>query len=125
MNTILLVVVIAVIALAAFMMMKGGGKNSVSTQDVAANKDKYVLIDVREPAELRNEGYIEGSKNIPMGSIENNLRNIPKDKEVVIYCRSGNRSGVVAAKLSQLGYTNVKNMAGGIMKWKAEGLPVK
>ncbi len=125
MNTVILVVVIAVIVLAAFMMMKGGGKNSVSTQDVAANKDKIVLIDVREPAELKNEGYIEGSKNIPMGSIENNLRNIPKDKEVVVYCRSGNRSGVVVAKLTQLGYTNVKNMAGGIMKWKAEGLPVK
>lgn len=125
MNTILLVVVIAVVLLAAFMMIKGGGRNSVSTQDVIANKDGYTLIDVREPAELRTDGYIEGSKNIPLGSLENNLRNIPKDKDVVVYCRSGNRSGIAAAKLSQLGYTNVKNMAGGIMKWKAEGLPVK
>lgn len=125
MNTILLVVVVAVVLLAAFMMMKGGGKNSISTQDVITNKENYTLIDVREPAELRNDGYIEGSKNIPLGSLENNLRNIPKDKEVVMYCRSGNRSGVAVAKLTQLGYTNIKNMTGGIMKWKAEGLPVK
>lgn len=125
MNTILLVIVIAVVVLAVFMMSKGGGKNSISTQDLAASKDKYTIIDVREPAELRNEGYIEGSKNIPLGSLENNLRNIPKDKDVVVYCRSGGRSGAAAAKLAQLGYTNVKNMAGGIMKWKAEGLPVK
>lgn len=106
-------------------LMGFGNKNEVSVKYVNENKGKIVLIDVREPEELKTDGYIEGSTNIPMNILPSSLSNVPKDKQVVVYCRSGRRSAVSANQLSQLGYTNVKTMAGGINAWKGAGLPVK
>lgn len=106
-------------------LMGFGNKNEVSAQYVKENKATLVLIDVREPEELKADGYIEGAINIPMNIVPSSLNQIPKDKQVVVYCRSGRRSAVSANQLSQLGYTNVKSMSGGINAWKGAGLPVK
>ncbi len=106
-------------------LMGFGNKNEVSAQYVKENKANLVLIDVREPEELKADGYIEGAINIPMNIVPSSLNQIPKDKQVVVYCRSGRRSAVSANQLSQLGYTNVKSMSGGINAWKGAGLPVK
>lgn len=106
-------------------LMGFGNKNEVSVKYVNENKGNIVLIDVREPEELKADGYIEGSTNIPMNILPSSLGNVPKDKQVVVYCRSGRRSAVSANQLSQLGYTNVKSMTGGINAWKGAGLSVK
>ena len=83
------------------------------------------LIDVREQVEW-DAGHIAGSLFIPRGVLGARIEAaVPdKDTEIVLYCRSGARSGVGTAELQQLGYTNVVNMAGGILDWHANGLPI-
>ncbi len=116
-----LVVAIAVVVFIG----NAGKKDEVSPKYVSDNLASIVLIDVREPEELKNDGYIAGAVNIPLNTLQANLNKIPKDKEVVVYCRSGHRSANAMNQLKQLGYTNVKSMAGGINNWKAGGFPVK
>ena len=83
-----------------------------------------LLIDVREQAEY-NEGHIPGITLIPMGEIPGRLAEIPKDKTVVVTCRSGNRSSQVASYLQQQGFTNIHDLQGGIVAWQQAGLPVE
>jgi molybdopterin/thiamine biosynthesis adenylyltransferase/rhodanese-related sulfurtransferase len=84
------------------------------------------LIDVREQVEW-DAGHIAGSTFIPLGVVLDEIESaVPnRDEEIVVYCRSGARSGRATAGLQQLGYTNVVNMAGGILDWQANGLPVE
>ena len=90
-----------------------------------------VLIDVRRPEEWSSTGVIEGSKKImsfdadgklDMIRFEKELKqhNISKDDEILLICRSGNRSVFTANELVKLGYTNVKNVTFGIKSWVAE-----
>jgi rhodanese-related sulfurtransferase len=79
------------------------------------------LLDVREPSE--REEYNIGGAFIPLGQIRNmEVDDIEdwKDSEVIVYCRSGNRSGQACMILEQLGFTNVNNLAGGMMEWQAK-----
>lgn len=66
------------------------------------------IIDVREPSEFE-ESHVEGAVNIPLGNIMQRLDEIPKDDEVVVYCRSGGRAGVAVQGLGSMGYTNITN----------------
>jgi rhodanese-related sulfurtransferase len=99
--------------------------DSVDVQTVAAIKerDDVVLLDVREQWEY-DEGHIPGVTLIPMAEVSGRMSEIPTDKEVIVTCRSGNRSGQVADFLRSQGYDNVHNMEGGILAWEAAGLPV-
>ncbi|NTW11680.1 MAG: hypothetical protein HGA30_00040 [Anaerolineales bacterium] len=84
------------------------------------------LLDVREAAELEKDGYIKGAVNIPVREVLNNLDKLPaKDQPIVIYCASGHRGGMLMSALQLLGYTDVKNLAGGIGAWKKAELPVE
>ncbi len=78
------------------------------------------IIDVREIHEYEM-GNI-GVENIPMGSIPEKLSELAglKDQEVVIHCRSGGRSGNIVNFLKGQGFTNVRNLTGGMMAWKAQ-----
>ena len=100
--------------------------DTVEVQTVAQLKgqDDVVLLDVREPSEYA-EGHIPGVALIPMGEVPNRLSEIPKDKTVIVTCRSGNRSGQIAEYLRQQGYDDVHNMKGGILAWQDAGLPVE
>ena len=81
-----------------------------------AHEDVYVL-DVREPHEVQISNI--GVPLIPVGSLEQRLNELPanKDAEIVIHCRSGSRSQKAALLLKEHGYTNVANLAGGILAW--------
>ncbi|HEU0292687.1 MAG TPA: rhodanese-like domain-containing protein [Anaerolineales bacterium] len=84
------------------------------------------LLDVREAAEIEKDGYIAGAVNIPVREVLNNLDKLPaKDQPIVIYCASGHRGAMVMASLQMLGYTDVKNLAGGLGGWKKAELPVE
>ncbi|MCA9923944.1 MAG: rhodanese-like domain-containing protein [Anaerolineales bacterium] len=96
----------------------------VATVNALLNNDDVLLIDVREQWEY-DEGHLPGITLIPMGDVPNRLSEIPTDKEVILTCRSGNRSGQVTDFLRQQGYTNVHNMEGGIVAWQAAGFPVE
>ena len=90
---------------------------------VKDNEDVY-LIDVREQWEY-DDAHIPGVTLIPMNEVPNRLDEIPTDKEVILTCRSGNRSGQVTEYLRQSGFDNVHNMAGGIVAWQSAGYPVE
>ena len=72
-----------------------------------------VMIDVRTDEEWR-AGYIEGAIHNPLSEIKKNIKNyeISKDEEILLYCRSGNRSGRAKVILDELGYTNTTNIGG-------------
>ena len=80
------------------------------------SKEDFQLIDVREEHEVEIASI--GGELIPMGELINNLNKISKDKKVVIYCRSGQRSGVITQALEvQHGLKNIYNLKGGILAW--------
>lgn len=96
----------------------------VHTTAAVQNRDDVVLIDVREQWEY-DQGHIPNITLIPMGEITNRLNEIPRDKEVIFTCRSGNRSGQVTEFLRQSGFENVHNMQGGIVAWQQAGYEVE
>ncbi len=79
----------------------------------------HQLIDVREP----NEAQIAeiNGELIPMGSVPENVSKFSRDRQVIVHCRSGKRSGDVIAWLeANHGFTNLYNLAGGILAWSDE-----
>jgi rhodanese-related sulfurtransferase len=84
------------------------------------------LVDVREVSEIEANGYIAGAINIPIRQLLENLDKLPGlDEPIVIYCGSGHRGGIAIALLKGLGYTNVRNLGGGLGGWTKAGLPVE
>ena len=82
-------------------------------------KEDIVIIDVRE--EYEYDAANIGATLIPMGDVMDRVNEIPKDKKVIVHCRSGKRSATVIGALEQnFGYTNLVNLKGGIMAWAAE-----
>jgi rhodanese-related sulfurtransferase len=77
--------------------------------------DDFLLLDVRSPGEYAADA-IEGSRLLPVQELSLRVRELPRDKEIIVYCRVGNRSAFAASYLSRLGYT-VKNLEGGILAW--------
>jgi rhodanese-related sulfurtransferase len=77
--------------------------------------DDFYLLDVRTPGE-NAASAIPGSHLIPLQEVGYRMQELPKNKEIVAYCRVGNRSAYVSAFLAQQGY-NVKNLEGGILQW--------
>jgi rhodanese-related sulfurtransferase len=79
-----------------------------------------LIIDVREPWEFE-ESRISGSQNIPLGTLPTKLDDLEdaKDEEVIVHCKSGGRSAAAKAFLTQQGFTNVRNLEGGIMGYQA------
>jgi rhodanese-related sulfurtransferase len=86
-------------------------------------KQPHTLVDVRSAEEYRS-GYIPGAINIAVHEINSKLNKIPKDKPVVVYCRSGNRSAHAAQALLAAGYSEVYDL-GGLFEWSRQGMPLK
>lgn len=78
----------------------------------------FTLVDVREPWE--HEEFNVGGQLIPVGEIMNRAWELEdhKNDEVVVYCRSGARSGMAQALLQAQGFSNVRNLVGGVLAWK-------
>ncbi len=82
------------------------------------------IIDVREDIEW-NFGHIQNSQHLPMSQLTlPALEQLPKDKVLLLVCRSGSRSGIITAKLRELGYVNAYNLSGGLRALNFE-LPEK
>lgn len=82
----------------------------------------HTLVDVRTAEEFA-AGYIAGAIHVSLQELPQKMNCIPKDKPVVVYCRSGNRSAFAANLLRQAGYTEVYDL-GGILDWARQGLPI-
>lgn len=83
--------------------------------------EKINLVDVREPHE--NADFNIGGILLPLGQVQ--IMNVDeledfKNEELIVYCRSGNRSGQACMILDTLGFTNTKNLVGGMLGWEAE-----
>ena len=96
----------------------------VATVRAVQGRDDVLLLDVREQSEY-DAGHIPGVKLIPVGAVASRLNEIPKDKAVIVTCRSGNRSSQVAKYLRDQGYTNIHNMLGGINAWQQAGYAIE
>ena len=92
------------------------GKEMIDTGEV-------FLLDVRTQEEY-NEGHISGSTLIPVQELEAKLNELPKDKKILVYCRSGNRSATASEILVKKGFHQIFNMHGGITEWKNAGYEV-
>jgi len=85
-----------------------------------ANRDQPYLIDVRDDYE--HEEFNIGGTNLPLGDIMEwaEQLDMPKDREIVVYCRSGNRSLMAKSVLSTRGFTAVRNLTGGVVAWQED-----
>ncbi len=83
------------------------------TREEAIKNPNATLVDVREPYELETEGFVEGAINIPLGEVPERLEEFKSfQKPLVVFCRSGNRSGSAAQFLEQNGLEEVVNGGG-------------
>lgn len=80
------------------------------------------ILDVREHSEW-DEYHVPGSSLIPLKQLPQRLAELPKDKPIVVVCRSGNRSQEGRDILKQGGFENVTSMAGGLLQWRQKGYP--
>ena len=93
-------------------------------QNLLQNKDVQ-LIDVRTPEEYET-GFIDNAQNINYFSptFVDEIQQLDKQKPVILYCRSGNRSSKSAEKFTKAGFVTIYDLEGGITKWKEEGLEI-
>jgi rhodanese-related sulfurtransferase len=95
---------------------------TITAEEVKARIDageKLNIIDVREPHE--NAEFNIGGELVPLGTIQSfQLDDLEpyKNEELIVYCRSGNRSGQACLILETVGFTNVKNLTGGMLNWR-------
>jgi rhodanese-related sulfurtransferase len=93
----------------------------ISVQEAyAMRQDGAFILDVRQPEEW-TDYHIPGSTLIPLGELQSRLSEVPKDQEVVVVCRSGNRSLEGRDILANAGFTQVTSMAGGVSDWRSNG----
>jgi len=83
----------------------------------------FMMLDVRTPEEYA-EGHIKGATLIPVQVLAERLAEVPKNKQVYVYCHSGTRSARASKLLAKYGFTNIENVVGGIEAWKHAGYPV-
>jgi rhodanese-related sulfurtransferase len=83
-----------------------------------------LLLDVREPNEFQAI-RAEGAVLLPMSTFVSRMAELPKDREILVICQSGNRSAAVTGHLLRNGWTDVVNVAGGTTEWAKAGLPTR
>lgn len=92
-----------------------------------AIRDADIVIDVREPEEY-HQGHIPGAINIPRGILEFKVSSTPelesRDLHIVLYCKTSGRGALAAKSLRDMGYLNVKSIAGGSDAWIEAGKPI-
>ncbi|HIJ78210.1 MAG: rhodanese-like domain-containing protein [Desulfobulbaceae bacterium] len=93
-------------------------------QFMLGNRQDLLLIDVREPDELR-EGYIEGSRLIPMSDLAKGRASLPTGQPMLLVCAVGGRSYGIGQYYYRKGYPEIYNLSGGISAWKKAGLPLQ
>lgn len=98
------------------------GLNNLSPdqfQEELKGRRNYVLIDVREPSEVK-QGFIPGAINIPLSQMKQRVSEIQKNNHVYLYCRSGMRSKQAARVLKKNGFNKLSHLQGGIISWKGK-----
>ena len=128
MNTRTLAFALVAAASASFVALADGEVASLSQDAFLAlpqsgDKAPFVL-DVRAPEEYVT-GHVPGAVNIPHDQIAARLAEVPKDKDVVLYCRSGRRAAMAGEVLSGNGYTRLQHLEGDIVGWQEKQRPIE
>ena len=128
------IAVLAVVALIIYLLLQmgGTGNNAAASlpREISVSEaySKYqsgtFLLDVRTQEEW-NEYHAPNTTLIPLEQLSTRLNELPKDKEIVVICRSGNRSQEGRDILLNAGFTQVTSMAGGLTEWRASGYPIE
>lgn len=103
--------------------MLGAMKEVSPTEGLQMVQDGALLVDVRESNEF-NEVHAQGALLLPLSELETRFSELPKDRPLLMICRSGARSARACEYLLQNGYTDVTNLAGGTLAWADADLPV-
>jgi rhodanese-related sulfurtransferase len=85
--------------------------------------DNVEIVDIRSDAEIA-QGILPSAQHLPMHLIPLKMNDLPKDRDVILYCRSGARSYQACAYLAQQGVANVFNLRGGIIDWARQGFEI-
>jgi rhodanese-related sulfurtransferase len=93
---------------------KKGVTNISWEEAIHLQKEGALFLDVRNPQEL-TEGYVAGALNIPLPELQQRLSELPMDKKLMVYCRSGHRSQTASNMLVANGFSHVYNIEGGFM----------
>lgn len=112
------------------MLRKLFGNPSTDAADIAVADARQrlagrgaLLIDVREPDEW-SAGHVAEARHIPLGELPARLGELPRDRELLLICRSGNRSGAATRLLQREGFPLARNVQGGMSAWERQGYPV-
>jgi rhodanese-related sulfurtransferase len=126
--------VLVVVALVIYLILQAanGAQNNVSSlpREIPVSEafTKYqngaFVLDVRTQEEW-NEFHVPNTTLIPLDQLASRLNELPKDREIVVVCRSGNRSQEGRDILLNAGFTQVTSMTGGLNEWRASGYPVE
>ena len=104
----------------------GGPRVGAAEATMLINREDALLVDVREPGEY-SAGHALGAKNVPLARIDDGGSDLAKRKErpLVVYCDSGERSAKAAATLRKQGFARVTTLSGGLGAWQQAGMPVE
>jgi rhodanese-related sulfurtransferase len=121
--------VVALLAFAGLLFLQGSPNagqalaEEVSVDQALSMREAGAFVlDVRQPEEWLDH-HIPGSTLIPLGELPARLAQVPQDQEILVVCRSGNRSAEGRDVLLRAGYERVTSMAGGLTQWRAAGYP--
>ena len=89
----------------------------------AKHPKQLFVLDVRTPQEYA-DGHVPGAVNVPYDQLASRLAEVPKDKDVVLYCKSGRRAGIAADMLAANGYTRLSHLEGDMNAWVEKGRPI-
>uniref|UniRef100_A0A7C2WID6 Rhodanese-like domain-containing protein n=1 Tax=Thermorudis sp. TaxID=1969470 RepID=A0A7C2WID6_9BACT len=108
-----------------FRRLLGGRSVPEVTPEEALRRQQAgaLIVDVREPEEWR-AGHIPGAVHVPLGELGSRLHELDAERELILVCRSGNRSARATVLLQQAGFRQVYNLSGGLIAWTRQRLPL-
>lgn len=122
-----LLAVVVALFIGTEIMRKMRGSSSISVTDTLNlfNNEDAILVDIQELEEFRN-GHLPQARNLPLSALKAKVGelNVKKDRPIVVYCRTGNRSAQACNTLKNEGFESVRSLAGGLTAWQNANLPV-
>lgn len=125
-----LALIAMIVTAGVIFFQNGGGTGNTATaalpKEISVDEaqtlrqDGAFILDVRQPEEWVDY-HIPGSTLIPLGELESRLSEVPEDQEIVVVCRSGNRSQAGRDILTSAGFSQVTSMSGGVSTWRSSG----
>ena len=127
-NWMLILIALSSGGMLAWPLLRGAGGGSLTVQGAVQliNRERAVVVDLREPAEFA-AGHMTGAKNVPLDQLEEKLAAAVKNKTVplLLVCATGARAQRAVATAKKLGYEQAQAVAGGLKSWKEANLPLE